>query len=150
MSEGALNLPGLSVGETRGLDSNGQAPAIFDHDELYRQFITDVLFEGNQRMGTRVNSFEFLYSILRQLFSMQTTTAVRIDVGEGLVLLGDVREASVQLRLTFGTSTIRQWSLTVPQFVLVLSNMLCALVASMEDGGVDVDKYVKAFPPVLF
>lgn len=102
-------------------------------------------------MLVRVDSFGFLYSLVRQAYLLESSPSVQIEIGEGLSLVGRKLESSeVALELQYGDSCISQCSMTNAQFLVLLSMLISRLVESISQIGVDVDGYVRRFPPPLF
>jgi hypothetical protein len=144
----------IQIGETRRLEDRApsqDALEITVHEDLYRAFITDVRIERPRKILVRVDSFGFLYSLVHQAYLLEISPSVQIEIGEGLSLVGRKLESSeVALELQYGDFCISQCNMTNAQFLVLLSLLISRLVGSIRAIGVDVDDYVRRFPPSLF
>jgi hypothetical protein len=144
----------IQIGETKRLGdraSSQDALEISVHEDLYRAFITDVWIERSRKILVRVDSFGFLYSLVRQAYLLESSPSVQIEIGEGLSLVGKkLGNSEIVLGLQYGDSCINQCDMTNAQFLVLLSLLISRLVKSIREIGADVDGYVKRFPPPLF
>jgi len=127
------------------------------HEDLYRAFITEIGL--GPRMLIRVDSFCFLYSLIRQVYLFESSPSVHIDIGNGLGLVGRklegigvVESSGVALELQdHHDFCVSQYGdMTNAQFLMSVSMLISSLVQSLKDADVDVDGFVRRFPPPLF
>jgi len=144
----------IQIGETRRLGNRApsqDALEITVHEDLQRAFITDVRIERSRKMLVRVDSFGFLYSLLRQMYLLESSPSVEIEIGEGLSLVGrKLKSNDVEVELQYCDSCIFQCDMTYAQILVLLSLLISRLIESIRGGGVDVDGYMRRFPPPLF
>jgi hypothetical protein len=125
---------------------------ITTHRDLYGAFITEVDFGSSRRMMIRVNSFTFLYSMIRQASLLEGSPSVEIDIEIEceLCLVGNKLEnGEVVLELRERDLCHSQYNMTSAQFLVSLSMLISSLVQSLKDADVDVEGYLRRFPPPL-
>jgi len=152
----------IQIGETRRV--GGRLPSedaleITIHEDLYRAFITDVWVESSRRILNRVCSFGFLYSLIRQVYLFESSPSVEIEIGDILWLVGrklegcGVLESSgvaLELLQHRDFCISRYGDMTNTQFLMSVSMLISSLVQSLKNADVDVDGFVRRFPPPLF
>jgi len=125
---------------------------ITTHEDLYRAFLTAVSLGSSRKMVLRVDSFAFLYSMIRQacLLESSPSAEIEIEVDYELCLVGRKLENSeVALELRERDLCFSQYSMTSAQFFISLSMLISSLVQSLKDADVDVGGLVGRFPPPL-
>jgi hypothetical protein len=96
----------------------------------------------------RVDSFRLLHSLLREIFQLSTRREIFADIGEELLLVGEVENGVCKARITC-PQTITSIEVTVPEFLFVLVSLAAEVSRSIREGGVDLDDYNTKFPPML-
>lgn len=147
-----INREIIMIGEAFSLNgfSSNKTTSISSCEDLYNQLITNILVNVSEVVHARVDSFAFLHSLIRQIYLIENTTLIHVEIGEGLSFSGEKNNNEIVLDLLYVDSTIIKCELTISSFIIMQSNLIFNLVQSLTRSGMDVDSLLKKFPPALF
>ena len=119
------------------------------YDVLFGAALVDVLVEIDRDYRFRLNAFEWLYSILAMVCVVGKGASYTIDTGEALGVTAARLDSGYRVTLTCGTIH-RELDLTEAELLLLLADLVHGTAESLRAAGVDVDRYVRCYPPALW
>lgn len=145
-----ISRPLLRIGSAQvinELPAANPAGVTVSYEVLFNAALVDVLAEIDR--GFRLNAFEWLYSILTMVRFVAQGGSYTIDTAEGLAFAAERLDSAYRVTLTCGTSH-RELDLTEAELLLLLADLVHGTAKSLRAAGVDVDRYVRCYPPALW
>ncbi len=135
----------LEIGETMCI-SVSRPPRIHDHFTLFRQYVTDLhVPETGDR--PRVDSFNLLYSMLREIHCLPERRQISAEIGEGYNFVGHRDDERCWVTIGFGAK-IGTREFTITEYLGVLTTIVDELSTSIRNAGIDIEDLMKKFPPI--
>lgn len=132
------------IGQTKRSGSG----AIDSSSSLRMSFVTRILNSEQSDLGVWVDSFPLLYSMLRELHQLSTRTELRVEIGDEQEMHGNMKDGLWAVTVN-GPGPLMHFELSIPELQWALFTIAKDLVDSMHKAGINVDHYVRKFPPLL-
>jgi hypothetical protein len=126
--------------------------SISSMDDLFQIFLTDI-FIISKKYQFIVDSFRFLYQLLRYLRIMHDMAEFSLYIGEGLIIEGKLFDGSTELfdvRIVATGIVVSEFQATRPEVFIAFSVMVTDLTRSISSAGIHVSGCLRKFPPSLF